>query len=336
MTTRAPRPTTRLLQRLAGALRRHLPAAIAGDNTGVHQARVASRRLREAVPVLSTGLKGSKAGKATRKIRRLTRALGTVRELDVTLLLLDELAVRPDVPRTAVEDVRACVVREREVRRAVMLKRLGHVDADKIGRRLGSVGSALETATGEPWRRALGTRLLQRSKRLIAAMDEAGQMYSPERLHSVRIAVKKLRYGLELASDSGVKVATPHVRMMKRVQDVLGKLHDLQVLQTHIAAAQIVGDSARPAPRAALEVLAAHVEEQCRHLHAKYLLSSTALREVPAIVRKAIVPQVVQLPRPTRSVKMGLARAGATRAVPDRTVPRSRGAGLTAALRGGR
>ncbi len=92
MTTRAPRPTTRLLQRLAGALRRHLPAAIAGDNTGVHQARVASRRLREAVPVLSTGLKGSKAGKATRKIRRLTRALGTVRELDVTLLLLDELS----------------------------------------------------------------------------------------------------------------------------------------------------------------------------------------------------------------------------------------------------
>ena len=47
-----------------GALKRHLPAAIAGDDIGVHQARVASRRLREAVPVLSTGLKGSKAGKA--------------------------------------------------------------------------------------------------------------------------------------------------------------------------------------------------------------------------------------------------------------------------------
>src|SRR3954469_13947581 len=135
MSTRAPRPTTRLLQRLAGALGRHLPAAIAGENTGVHQARVASRRLREAVPVLSTGLKGSKAGKATRKIRRLTRALGTVRELDVTLGLLDELALRPDVPRTAVEDVRACVVPEREVRRAVMLKRLDHVDAEKISRR---------------------------------------------------------------------------------------------------------------------------------------------------------------------------------------------------------
>ena len=65
--------------------KRHLPSAIAGDDRGVHQARVASRRLREAVPVLAAGLKHSKAGKASRKIRRLTRALGTVRELDVTL-----------------------------------------------------------------------------------------------------------------------------------------------------------------------------------------------------------------------------------------------------------
>jgi CHAD domain-containing protein len=324
-----------LLQRLAGALRRHLPAAIAGDNTGVHQARVASRRLREAVPVLSTGLKGSKAGKATRKIRRLTRALGTVRELDVTLLLLDELSVAPDISRTAVEDVRAGVVRERDARRAVMLKRLGRVDVAKIGRRLGSVGTALDAADGEPWRRALGTRLLQRSKRLIAAMDEAGHMYSPERLHAVRIAVKKLRYGLELAADSGIKVATPQVRTMKRVQEVLGKLHDLQVLQTHIAAAQIAGDSARPEPRAALEALAAHVEAQCRHLHAKYLLSSAALRDVPAIVRKGIVPHLVQLPRPTRSVKMGLARPAAARSVPMRTV-RTKGPGSAAALRGSR
>jgi CHAD domain-containing protein len=308
MNTRAPLPTALLLQRLARALRRHLPAAVAGEQTGVHQARVASRRLREAVPVLATGLKGSKAGKATRKIRRLTRALGTVRELDVTLSLLDELAVAPDVARTAVEDVRACVVQERDARREVMLKRLSRVDGDNLARRLGQVGDALEKATDEPWRRVLGARLLQRSKRLLSAMDAAGQMYSPERLHDVRIAAKKLRYGLELASGSGIAQAAAHVRTIKRTQDVLGKLHDLQVLQTHIAAAQITGDAARPEPRAALEQLAAHVEGQCRHLHAKYLALSAALREIPAAVRAGIVPDLAQLPRGTRSVKMGLGK----------------------------
>ena len=66
MNTRSPRVTTLLLQRLARTLERHLPAAVAGDDTGVHQARVTSRRLREAVPVLATGLEGSKAGKAAK------------------------------------------------------------------------------------------------------------------------------------------------------------------------------------------------------------------------------------------------------------------------------
>jgi CHAD domain-containing protein len=300
-----------LLARLASALKRHLPAAVAGDSAGVHQARVTSRRLREAVPVLSTGLKGSKSGKAGRKIRRLTRALGTVRELDVTLQLLDELASAPDVPRTAVEDVRALVVEERDARRALMLKRLERVDAQKLGRRLASVGEALQNTTHEPWRRALSNRLVLRSKRLVAAMDAAGHMYSPERLHDVRIAAKKLRYGLELASDSGVKQAAPHVRTIKRAQDLLGRLHDLQVLQTHIAAAQISGNSARPDARAALEALSAGVEEQCRHLHGKYLSSCAALREVPVAIRKSIVPLLVQAPRGRRPLKMALPRPAA-------------------------
>ena len=49
-----PRPTTALLQRRARDLKRHLPAAISGNGHGVHQARVASRRLSETVPVLAT------------------------------------------------------------------------------------------------------------------------------------------------------------------------------------------------------------------------------------------------------------------------------------------
>ena len=49
--------------------------------------------------MLATGLKDSKAGKAGARSGGLTRALGTVRELDVTLELLDELARAPHVCR---------------------------------------------------------------------------------------------------------------------------------------------------------------------------------------------------------------------------------------------
>jgi CHAD domain-containing protein len=320
MNAQPPRETTRLLQRLSRALKRHLPAAVKGNDRGVHQARVTTRRLREAVPVLATGLKGSKAGKAGRKIRRLTRALGTVRELDVTLALLDELARSPHVPRNAVEDVRACVVAERDAKRKVMLERLERVDAGKLDRRLESVGVALQEATGEPWRKALAARLLKRGRHLSEAMDAAGHMYAPERLHVVRIAAKKLRYGLELAADSGVTEAAAHVRTLKRAQDMLGKLHDLQVLQAHVAAVQASPTSSRPHSREALEDLARHIEDQCRHLHGRYVALVPALRDVALTVRKIIVPQLARTPRQA-AVKMELGRT----AVEQRSIRRAGG-----------
>jgi CHAD domain-containing protein len=313
MNSRVPRVTTLLLRRLARALERHVPAAVAGNDRGVHQARVTSRRLREAVPVLATGLEGSKAGKAQRKIRRLTRALGTVRELDVTLALLDQLARSPHLSRTAVEDVRAHVIAERDSRRAEMLKRLDRVNIEKLGRRLASVGDALDQAAEEPWRKALAGQLLKRSRRLQTAIEEAGHMYAPEGLHQVRIAAKKLRYGLELAADSGTKQAAPHVRTIKRAQDMLGKMHDLQVLATHVAAVQAEPHPGRTTSRAALEELARNIEDQCRHLHGRYVASLPALREATIAVRKTIVPQLAHAPRRRRPLKMSLASAAQTR-----------------------
>ena len=142
----APRPTRLLLERRARDLKRHLPAAIDGDGIGVHQARVASRRLREAVPVLAEDVESSKARKAEGKIRQLTRALGAVRELDVTLTVLDEFAARDTLPRVALEEVRTHVTEERELRRKTMLKRLAKVKVEKLDQRLAAVAEALQQA----------------------------------------------------------------------------------------------------------------------------------------------------------------------------------------------
>jgi len=149
------RLTTQMLQRQSRALKRHLPGAVKGDDRAVHQARVASRRLRESVPVLSAGLKGSKGKKARRKIRRLTGALGMVRELDVALKVVDELA-QTDVSRAAIDELRAHVLAERQKRRDVMLERLDALDTDKLSRRLVSVAHAVTEAETEHWRDVLG------------------------------------------------------------------------------------------------------------------------------------------------------------------------------------
>jgi CHAD domain-containing protein len=301
-----PRVTTVLLARRAAALKRHLPTAMDGDAFSVHQARVASRRLREAVPVLTSGVKGAKARKALGKIRRLTRALGTVRELDVTLQIIDDLTARETLPRTALEEVRGHVVAERDERREVMLKRLAQVNVSKLDKRLVTMGEVLAQAEGEGWREALGSRLVKRVKALAVAMSAAGRMYSPEQLHDVRIAAKKLRYGMELAFDAGVKAAAAPLRSVKRVQETLGKLHDLQVLQTHVAAVQ-AGPRTQTPPNAGLEIVARALEDQCRHLHARYVAGLPRFADVLDATRTAVVPGLVSRGRrQPRAIKMSL------------------------------
>ena len=305
MSVRTPNVTSALLTRRARALHRYLPLAINGDDRGVHQARVASRRLREAVPVLAGSLKHSRSGKATRKIRRLTQALGGVRELDVTLHLLDELAASDDFSRPALQDVRLHVLAERDRKRDVMLSRLKDVDLDKLKRRLHSVDEALRADQTGAWRQVLGARLLKRAKRLAIAIDAAGHLYSPEQLHQVRIASKKLRYALELAADSGVVAAAPHVRLIKRTQETLGRLHDLQILQGHVAAVQ-AAPVGRAVPHEGLGAIAGRIEEECRRLHGKYIAHVEGLRATSEQVRTDIVPRLTR-PR-GRSVRMTLQR----------------------------
>ena len=300
MRSRTANVTSVLLERRARALHRYLPAAIAGDDTGVHRARVASRRLREAVPVLAGDLKHS--ANARRKIRRLTRALGTVRELDVSLQLLDELAAKDDLSRPALQDVRLHVIEERDKRRAAMLARLAEVKADKLARRLKTVTEAVREDASGAWRQALGTRLVKRAKRLAAAVENAGQLYAPWRLHEVRLATKKLRYGLELAADSGISAAKPMLRSLKRAQETLGRLNDLQVLQRHVAAVQ-AAPVGRSSPHQGLVGIAGSVEEQCRRLHGRYVAQAEGLREIAATVPTQIVPRLARRGHP---LKMGL------------------------------
>jgi CHAD domain-containing protein len=260
--------------------------------------------------VLGAGTKQIKTHNAERKVRRLTRALGTVRELDVTLGLLDELEADQDLPRTAIEEVRARVQVERTKRREVMLTRVGSVNLEKLERRLDAVADALIAVPGDTWRRVLAARLAKRSRNLAKHVEAAGQLYAPEQLHQVRIAVKKLRYALELAVDAGVTAAASSVRSLKRVQEVLGTLHDLQVLQDHVTAVQV--DSPRQTgPHEGLAAIAGRIEAKCRLLHARYVRTAPELLGVTRVVRTEIAPGLARVQRP---IKMALPRRGSASA----------------------
>ena len=299
-----------LLLRRARDLERHLPAAIAGNDVAVHQARVASRRLREAVPVLAADTRIRK--KAERKIRRVTQALGTVREMDVTVQMLDEFARGPRIPRDALEDVRTHVVAERDRRRAAMLDRLRRVNNAKLSRRLQEVALMIPGATLGEWRGVLIARVGHRARRLRIAIQQAGQVYAAEQLHLVRIAVKKLRYALELVADSGLAPARPMVNTLKRAQETLGRLHDLQVIEQHVAAVQALPPTRRGASGSGLNVIARMLADECRHIHGRYVKQVPALLELVEACTSRVVP-AIERRRPLKMASPRRAGAAAAR-----------------------
>jgi hypothetical protein len=113
--------------------------------------------------------------------------------------------------------------------------------------------------------------------------------------------------------------ATPAkpVRTIKQAQDTLGRLHDLQVLQTRIAAVQAMPRRSR-ATDTGLQTISRKLEDECRHLHARYVASVPALKAVIDDMRALVVPDLLR-PRPRRPMKMKLARPSIRR-IPAATV----------------
>jgi hypothetical protein len=181
-----------------------------------------------------------------------------------------------------------------------MLDRLRRVNTGKLSRRLEEVSIMIPGATLGEWRGTLVARVGQRARRLRTAIQNAGQVYAAEQLHFVRIAVKKLRYALELVADSRLAAVRPMVNTLKRAQETLGRLHDLQVIEHHVAAVQALPPTRRGADANGLNVIARMLADECRHIHARYVKQVPALFDLVDGCTSNVVPSL----RRRRPLKM--------------------------------
>ena len=172
------------------------PGVVSGEAAAVHRARVATRRLREALPVLDGERRGVR--RLRKDLRRLTRALGPVRELDVTLGLVVRLLHDEPSLDTALENIRVRLMERRLRRRARLLRDIDNLDIAGILARVRAL-SAHGPSKASRHRQVpvdrpeIRRRMSSRATRVERAVDRAGALYAPEALHAVRIAVKKLR-----------------------------------------------------------------------------------------------------------------------------------------------
>jgi len=242
-----------------------------GDASALHRARVATRRLRELVPLLQ--LSGTAAHKLSRRLRTVTERLGAVREFDVLLGVVDELHAERRASSDALARVGMAIARDRDAARARLFERLPTAQMRRLSRRLRSLADDLEEERADHARAvrwAVDARVARRAARLADAMRDAGAVYLPERLHAVRIAAKKMRYVLEVAGNVADTHVHEDVARLTRVQDALGRMHDLQVLVDRVRSVQA---TLAPPSVAVWRAL----DDDCRRLHARYMKARPAL-----------------------------------------------------------
>jgi len=272
-----------LLQSRLTVFTRMLRGVEEGRSRAVHRTRVAARRLREVLPVLE--LDSDVTRRLGRRLRRVTQQLGTVRELDALLLLVEAMGRSGRYDGTTLSRVAGAVAAERADVRARKGSRLSNSELRRLAAKLEKVAEALageergrEASRGCRW--AVDARVRHRADALRKAVDAAGSVYLAERVHTVRIMLKKFRYAAELKAEMSVDGAwADDLAGLKRAQRLLGSLRDRQVLMDRVRQLQASLTPPDLGLWRALDSLLIAVETECRRLHARYL------RHAPDVIR---------------------------------------------------
>jgi CHAD domain-containing protein len=205
----------------------------------VHDVRVWSRRLQQAVSALFPKPRSGKVRRLRRTPRRIRRALGEWRNCDVLLEMVgkQQRRTRSEAKRRAWALVRDYLLQKcsKEVARAE--KKMLRTDLGDYT----ALAQRLLDQPPEETPEVLMERLRDSARRAWSkwqnALSRAQETRAAEDLHGFRIATKDLRYRTELLYDVGERQLKARLRWLADLQEALGVWHDRQVLDQAVAEA---------------------------------------------------------------------------------------------------
>ncbi|MGH9738715.1 MAG: CHAD domain-containing protein [Candidatus Acidiferrales bacterium] len=196
------------------------------DIDDVHDLRVALRRCRTMADAMSEVNPSSGWRKLKKTTGAMFRSLGELRDVQVISALAKELGPARDPIRQHMLGVLAA--REKECRKAAAeaLDSFDRKEWKKLARKLGPKARFFP----------LGSVVFQRLA--LARLNQAAELYQQARRkhssaawHRVRIAIKRFRYVLNNFLPRRYETWSDD---LKHVQDLLGEIHDLEVLRAAI------------------------------------------------------------------------------------------------------
>jgi inorganic triphosphatase YgiF len=249
-------------------LLRNEPAVLAAQPEGVHQMRVAVRRLRSAISSLKKFLPQEDAQWVTEELRWLGGTLGPARNLDVFAAELlpavrtgpsdepgwDDLAATLDRLRAAAYDqIREAILSPRYT--AGILRLLRWFEGSGWRRHSASdEPDPMGSPIGE-----IAPDVLDRRRRKVRQHGKGFGSLAPRERHKLRIAVKKLRYTVELFSSLfDNNELEQFVGRLKRLQSDLGYANDVRVAHEFVTELFAHIEPRSPAAHAWVAVLETH------------------------------------------------------------------------------
>jgi CHAD domain-containing protein len=209
------------------------------DPEGVHQMRVAVRRMRAAIKADGSGF-GDAAERLQTELRWLGSMLGAVRDLDVQLDHLRGQAAHfePD-EQAAVDRLLLGLRADRRKARQRMLRALKTKRyRDLLETLVTAIHSEPSAAGDAPGRNRPAAGMIELIRRPYRKLSKAATALSDDPpdddLHELRIHGKRLRYAAELAEPAGGKPVRRLIAATKGLQDVLGEHQDAVVAEQEI------------------------------------------------------------------------------------------------------
>ncbi len=272
-------------------------AAVSGkDADAVHDMRVASRRLREAIDVFMPVL-DRHVWKVFRKMaKRVTKALGPVRDADVFLEYFARLAEEGSsgsvclISSYLLERKRE----EREEAIVLMRQRLSALDLPSLREEFERACDAIE----DPKVGTLSftdlarTTLEERLGEVYGHLPAALEADAASEHHAMRVACKHLRYATETFAPCFTPAFDDLHHILVDLQDTLGEMHDLDVFAEYVRALDVSGAlEAAGFDGSATQAVLADMEQRRRWLFERF---REMLEEYPEEVMRERLLEVLR------------------------------------------
>jgi len=230
----------------------------------LHDLRVASRRLRAAIQVLAPLFEPNELKTLDKTAKGITKLLGKARDIDVSAeLATRQASLLADEERPLLD---AYVEKLASDRGALSMRLQG---------KLAKVSLEIEPALAESGQIDLTRAVGEPIKAVLSYVQDHR---NSQDLHEMRIALKRLRYRIEVLEPL-IKVS---VEPLKPLQDHLGQIHDIDVLVPKLMKKMhkhLLKEPESLAPATGILVCSRHLLDERKALHAAFLQGWSALKQ---------------------------------------------------------